>query len=180
MVTGQTGCPEIGTQTSTPRCSAYSVYRIEKLIHVTQTTLTMNRALQWRLGTLTLLLLFLNVEAPAQQPAPDLSGIWSGTFISSNSDISPFTVTVKINKNSKGHFVGDANLISDCLDSPRLTVTFNGSEVRLEGNDSKGDGVSFKGTLDATGTVLTLKYIINGSPSGRCEIDNGTGSMGKR
>jgi hypothetical protein len=52
--------------------------------------------------------------------------------------------------------------------------------VRLEGNDAKGDGVSFKGTVDSTGTVLELTYIINGSPSGRCEIDNGTGSMGKR
>ena len=87
---------------------------------------------------------------------------------------------MKINKNSKGHFVGDASLISDCLDSPRLTVTVDGSDVRLEGNDAKGDGVSFKGTVDSTGTVLELTYIINGSPSGRCEIDNGTGSMGKR
>jgi hypothetical protein len=129
---------------------------------------------------LAVVLLFLHVEAPAQQPAPDLTGTWSGTFISQNSDISPFTITVKINKNSKGHFVGDASLISDCLDSPRLTVTVNGSNVVLEGNDAKGDGVSFSGTLDSTGTVLELTYIINGSPSGRCEIDNGTGSMGKR
>jgi hypothetical protein len=56
----------------------------------------------------------------------------------------------------------------------------NGSNVVLEGNDEKGDGVSFRGTVDSTGTVLELTYIINGSPSGRCEIDNGTGSMGKR
>jgi hypothetical protein len=89
-------------------------------------------------------------------------------------------MTVKINKNSKGHFVGDASLISDCLDSPQLTVTVNGLNVVLEGNDARGDGVSFRGTLDSTETVLTLDYVINGSPSGRCEIDNGTGSMGKR
>jgi hypothetical protein len=134
----------------------------------------------WPICLLAVVLLFPHVEAFAQQPAVDLTGIWSGTFISQNSDISPFTITVKINKNSKGHFVGDASLISDCLDSPRLTVTVDGSHVRLEGNDAKGDGVSFKGTVDSTGTVLELTYIINGSPSGRCEIDNGTGSMGKR
>lgn len=94
---------------------------------------------------LALFLLFLRVEAPAQQPAPDLTGIWSGTFISRNSDISPFTITVKINKNSRGHFVGDASLVSDCLDSPRLEVTVNGSNVVLEGSDAQGDTVSFRG-----------------------------------
>jgi len=84
---------------------------------------------------------------------------------------------VKINKNFKGHLVGDASLVSDCLDSPRLEVTVNGSNVVLEGSDAAGDGVSFRGTVDNTGTELNLNYIINGSPSGRCEIDNGTGSM---
>jgi hypothetical protein len=136
--------------------------------------------IKWIIRLLGVVLLFLHVKAPAQQPPPALTGIWSGTFISRNSDISPFTITVKINKNSRGHFVGDASLVSDCLDNPRLTVTVNGSNVVFEGNDAKGDGVSFRGTLDSTGTVLELNYIINGSPSGRCEIDNGTGSMGKR
>lgn len=158
----------------------YSVYPMEKLSDVTQTTLTMDFARRWPIGILALVLLFPHVEAPAQQTTPDLTGIWSGTFISRNSDISPFTITVKINKNSKAHFVGDASLVSDCLDSPRLTVTVNGSNVVLEGVDAKEDFVSFRGTLDSTGTVLKLNYVINGSPSGRCEIDNGTGSMGKR
>jgi len=103
-----------------------------------------------------------------------------GTFISSQSDISPFTIAVKINRNSSGHLVGDASLVSDCLDSHRLDVTVNGSNVLLAGSDATGDTVSFRGTVDATGTVLKLNYIINGSPSGRCEIDNGTGTMGKR
>ena len=136
--------------------------------------------IKWSIRILGLVLLFPHVTTTAQQSAPDLTGTWSGTFISRNSDISPFTITVKINKNSKGHFVGDASLVSDCLDSPHLNVTVNGSNVVLEGNDTKGDGVSFRGTLDTTGTVLSLKYVINGSPSGRCEIDNGSGSMGKR
>jgi len=129
---------------------------------------------------LAFIFLFFHVEAPAQQPAPDLRGTWSGTFVSRNSDISPFTITVIINKNSTGHLVGDASVVSDCLDSHRLEVTVNGSNVLLAGNDAKGDTVSFKGTVDNTGTVLKLNYIINGSPSARCEIDNGTGTMGKR
>ena len=129
---------------------------------------------------LALILLFLRLETAAQQPSPDLTGIWSGTFISSNSDISPFTITVKINKHSSGHLLGDASLVSDCLDSHHLDVTVNGSNVLLAGSDAKADTVSFRGTVDATGTVLKLNYIINGSPSGRCEIDNGTGTMGKR
>jgi len=129
---------------------------------------------------LALSLLFLRLETAAQQPSPDLTGTWSGTFISSNSDISPFTITVKINKHSSGHLLGDASLVSDCLDSHRLDVTVNGSNVLLAGSDAKADTVSFRGTVDATGTVLKLNYIINGSPSGRCEIDNGTGTMGKR
>jgi len=129
---------------------------------------------------LALSLLFLRLETAAQQPSPDLTGTWSGTFMSSNSDISPFTITVKINKHSSGHLLGDASLVSDCLDSHRLDVTVNGSNVLLAGSDAKADTVSFRGTVDATGTVLKLNYIINGSPSGRCEIDNGTGTMGKR
>ena len=87
---------------------------------------------------------------------------------------------MKINKNSTGHLVGDANLVSDCLDNHRLEVKVNGSNVLLSGSDAKGDTVSFDGTVDDTGTVLKLNYVINGSPSGRCEIDNGTGTMEKR
>jgi len=125
-------------------------------------------------------LLFFHVEATAQQPAPDLTGTWSGTFVSRNSDISPFTITVKINKNSSGHLVGDATVVSDCLDSHLLEVTVNGWNVVLAGSAKNGDTVTCEGTVDNTGTVLKLNYIINGSPSGRCEIDDGTGTMGKR
>jgi len=141
-----------------------------------------NRAMtiKWPIRILALSLLFLRLETAAQQPSPDLTGTWSGTFMSSNSDISPFTITVKINKHSSGHLVGDASLVSDCLDSHHLDVTVNGSNVLLAGSDAKADTVSFRGTADATGTVLKLNYIINGSPSGKCEIDNGTGTMGKR
>ena len=116
----------------------------------------------------------------AQQATPDLKGIWSGTFISRNSDISPFTLTVKINRNSVGHLIGDAGLVSDCLKSHRLEVTVNGSNVVLAGSDADGDTVTFRGPIDNTGTVLTLNYVINGSASRTCEIDDGTGTMVKR
>jgi hypothetical protein len=115
----------------------------------------------------------------AQQTNPDLRGTWSGTFISKNSDISPFTITVKINQDSGGHLAGDASLVSDCLKNQRLHVRINGSNVELAGRDADGDIVAFSGTVDSTGTMLKLNYIINGSPSGRCQIDDGTGTMAK-
>jgi len=124
--------------------------------------------------------LFLHLGVSAQQAVPDLKGTWSGTFVSRNSGIAPFTITVKINKNSSGHLVGDASVVSDCLDSHKLEVTSNGPNVVLAGSDATGDTVSFRGTVDSTGTVLSLHYIINGSPSGRCEIDDGAGTLGKR
>ena len=115
----------------------------------------------------------------AQQTNPDLRGTWSGTFISKNSDISPFTITVKINQDAGGHLAGDATLVSDCLKNHRLHVGLNGSTVELAGRDADGDIVAFSGTVDSTGTMLKLNYIINGSPSGRCQIDDGTGTMAK-
>jgi hypothetical protein len=115
----------------------------------------------------------------AQQTSPDLRGTWSGTFISKNSDISPFTITVKINQDPGGHLVGDASLVSDCLKSHRLYVRISDSNVELAGSDADGDIVAFSGTVDNTGTMLKLNYIINGSRSGSCEIDDGTGTMAK-
>ena len=117
--------------------------------------------------------------ASAQQTTPDLRGTWSGTFISKNSEISPFTITLKINQDSGGHLVGDANLVSDCLKSHRLHLRISGSNVELAGSDANGDIVAFSGTLDNDATMLKLNYIINGSASGRCQIDDGTGTMAK-
>ena len=126
------------------------------------------------------LMLLMCVGASAQQTAPDLKGTWSGTFVSRNADISPFTITVKINKDLSGHLIGESSLVSDCLDSHHLQITLKNSNVELAGSDEKGDSVTFSGTVDNSGTILSLHYIINGSPSGRCEIDDGNGTMGKR
>jgi hypothetical protein len=118
--------------------------------------------------------------AGSAQTTADLKGIWSGTFISRNTDISPFTLTIKINANSKGRLIGDSSIVSDCLKSHRLQVSVTGSNIVLAGSDADGDTITFTGTVDNTGTLLTLSYIVNGSASGRCEIDDGTGTMGKR
>jgi hypothetical protein len=109
-----------------------------------------------------------------------LQGAWSGTFTSKNADISPFTITVVFASDSRGRLVGNASLVSECLKSHRLQVTVNGSNVVLAGSDADGDNVTFRGTLDNSGTLLTLNYILNGSAGRRCETDNGTGTLGKR
>ena len=64
--------------------------------------------------------------------------------------------------------------------SHRLHIKINGSNIELAGSDADGDSVTFSGTVDNGGTMLKLSYIINGSPSGRCEIDDGVGTMAKR
>jgi hypothetical protein len=40
----------------------------------------------------------------------------------------------------------------------------SGSNVELAGSDADGDIVAFSGTVDNTGTILKLNYIVNGSP----------------
>jgi hypothetical protein len=119
--------------------------------------------------------------AAAWQTPTDLEGTWSGTFFSKNNDIAPMTITVKISPNGKAHLIGDSTIASDCVkDVHRFEVSISGSNVVFAGSDEEGDSVTFKGTPDQSGTVLTMDYIVNASPSGRCETDQGTGTMGKR
>jgi hypothetical protein len=116
------------------------------------------------------------------QSTPDITGTWSGSFQARHVSpaVVPFTMTVVITSDSNGHLVGDASLVSHCLKSHRLHVAVKGSDVVLGGTDADGDNATFRGTLDKTGTLLTLKYLINGSASGRCEIEGGTGNLSKR
>ncbi len=118
----------------------------------------------------------------SQQATADVTGTWSGTFQPShpNATVLPFTMTVVISSDSDGRLVGDASLVSHCLKDHRLRVTVNGSSVVLAGTDADGDNATFSGTLDKTGTLLTLKYIIHGSASACCEVEDGTGNLGKR
>jgi len=116
----------------------------------------------------------------AQQPAIDVKGTWSGTFFSKHSNVAPFTMTVVINPNSKGHLIGNSSLNSHCLKGAQLEVTVTGSTVVLAGSDAEGDNMTLRGTVDSTGTLLTATYILNGSATGGCETDDGTGTLGKR
>jgi hypothetical protein len=109
-----------------------------------------------------------------------LQGTWSGTFVSNNANMPPFTITVILGPDSHGRMVGNASVVATCLKTHRLQATVNGANVVLAGSDADGDNVTFKGTLDSTGTLLTMNYILNGSAGHRCETDQGTGTMGKR
>ena len=116
----------------------------------------------------------------SQQTATDVTGTWSGTFQSDTANVAPFTITVVINPDSHGHLIGNSSLYSDCVKDVNLQVTVNGSKIVLAGSDAHGDSLTFRGTIDKTGTLLNLRYIANGSASGKCETDQGSGTMGKR
>jgi len=115
-----------------------------------------------------------------QEPAIEIRGTWSGTFFSKHSNVAPFTMTVVINPDSAGHLIGTSTLSSDCLKDVRLEVTVTGSKVVLSGSDESGDNITVRGTVDKTGALLKASYILNGSATGRCETDDGTGNLAKR
>lgn len=116
----------------------------------------------------------------AQQASADVRGTWSGTFFSKHSNIAPFTMTIVIAPDSRGHLVGDSSLNSNCLKGAQLQVTVTGSNVVLAGSDEEGDNITVRGTVDKTGAALNATYILNGSATGKCETDNGTGNLAKR
>jgi hypothetical protein len=114
------------------------------------------------------------------QAAVDVRGTWSGTFFSKHSNVPPFTMTVVISPNSSGRLVGNSSLNSECLKGVQMQITVSGSNVVLAGSDEEGDSLTVRGTVDSTGALLKASYIINGSASGRCETDDGAGSLAKR
>ena len=116
----------------------------------------------------------------SRQASSPLKGTWSGSFFSRHSNVSGFTMTIVINANSSGHLVGDSSLNSDCLKGAKLQVTLNLPKVVLAGSDEEGDSLTVHGTLDSTGSLMQASYILNSSPSGRCETDDGTGNLSKR
>jgi hypothetical protein len=120
-----------------------------------------------------------SISAQPPQQSSVLQGTWSGSFFSKHSS-SGFTMTVVITPNSSGHLVGDSTLSSNCLKGATLQVTASGSKVTLAGSDPEGDSLTVHGALDSTGSLMQATYILNGSASGRCETDNGTGNLGKR
>jgi hypothetical protein len=123
----------------------------------------------------------LAVSAGSAPRSPvDVVGTWSGTFQSRQPHFSPFTITVVISADPNGHLVGTSSVGADCVKDGRFQVTVNGSDIVLAGGDTENNHITFRGTIDRTRTLLSLNYILNGSASGRCESDDGTGTMGKR
>jgi hypothetical protein len=115
-----------------------------------------------------------------QRHTADLTGTWSGTFFPKRPDAHPFTITVSINPDSNGVLVGTSSLESDCIKNHSLHVDVAGSKVVLAGSDADGDNIIFRGSLDSTGTLLAMNYVVNGSASGRCESETGKGTLAKR
>ena len=130
------------------------------------------------------LLLFVSLSLPgsglAQQGPLDVKGKWSGTFLSNHSNVPPFTITVVITPHSRGHLTGSSSLNSECLKGVQLIVTVTGSTVVLAGGDKEGNNITVRGSVDSTGTLMTTTYILNGSATGGCETDDGTGTLGKQ
>ena len=118
--------------------------------------------------------------AGSSQRSADVRGTWSGTFYSKHSNVVPFTLTVEINPDARGHLIGTSSLNSECLKGAKLQVTVTGANVVLAGSDEEGDNLTVRGTVDASGTRLRSNYILNGSATGKCETDNGTGDLAKR
>jgi len=121
------------------------------------------------------------IMAAAASPEANLQGTWTGTFRSNHAHISPFTLTVVVGPDMLGHVINQTGLTSYCILRPMdLHVIVNGSDTVLAGTDEVGNTLTFHGTVDTTGTVLTLNYVTNGSASGKCESDAGTAHLEKR
>ena len=88
-------------------------------------------------------------------------------------------VTLVINQGVGVKLTGAVNLGSPCLRNANLQLTVSGLNVVLAGSGPNGDSITFKGTVDSAGTQLTLNYILNASASGKCETDDGAGTLDK-
>src|SRR5215469_12602177 len=82
----------------------------------------------------------------------------------------------KLSRPSRGRLQSEFGL----LQRGKTAGHVNGSKVVLAGSDQEGDSLTLHGTLDSTGSLMQATYILNGSASGRCETDDGTGNLSKR
>jgi hypothetical protein len=114
------------------------------------------------------------------KPSIDLRGIWSGTFVSNHSNAGSFTMTVVINEDSHGNLIGSSTLNSNCLKEAQLQIKVTGSEIVLAGGNEAGDNITLRGTVDKTGTALKFSYILDGSATGKCETETGTGTLARQ
>jgi hypothetical protein len=89
-------------------------------------------------------------------------------------------MTVVISQDARGILTGSASLNSDCLKDAQLRVTVTGAKVVLAGSNDEGHNITVRGTLDHAGALLKSTYILNGSSTGSCETDDGSGDLVKR
>jgi hypothetical protein len=135
-----------------------------------------------------------NAQSPAASPieptpsatgststAPiDLIGTWSGKFVSKDANADSFTMTVVIHEDSHGQLIGSSRLNSKCLKDAQLQVKVTDSEIILAGSNAAGDNITVRSTVDKAGTALKSSYILDGSATGKCETDSGTGTLAKQ
>jgi hypothetical protein len=119
-------------------------------------------------------------QSTSASRSTDVTGTWSGTFFSKHTNVASFTMTVEISQDSSGTHIGSASLNSDCLKGVQLKVTVTGSTVVMAGSNEEGHNITVRGTLDHTGALLKSTYILNGSTTGSCETDDGSGDLVKR
>jgi len=117
------------------------------------------------------------IQAGAATNSLPLAGTWQGRFSSRN--YASFPVTLIINQGVGVKLTGAANLGSPCLRNANIQVTVSDLNVVLAGSDANGNSITFKGTIDSAGTQLTMNYVLNASASGKCETDDGAGTLDK-
>ena len=111
-------------------------------------------------------------------PLGEFAGTWHGTLSSRNYTSVP--VTLVINRGVDTKLTGAVNLISPCVRNADLDVTTTSSTIVLAGTDAEGDTITFKGSLNDDATQMAMSYILNGSPSGDCETDDGSGTLTRK
>jgi hypothetical protein len=109
-----------------------------------------------------------------------LYGRWVGELGSKGS--TPSALMTAISPDETGGMTAKATISSGCLAgaSIDLEVTVDGETVSMAGSDPDGNSLTLQGTVDKTGAILTTRYSINGSATGRCEVDTGTGTLVKQ
>lgn len=138
----------------------------------------MHAAKQGRNWLLMLVLLTAVSVVALAQGQSRAKGNWSGRFSSHN--FASFPASIAITQDANGQLHGNANMAHPCMKAGKLIVTIVDNSIVLGGSDADGDTITFRGTIDTAGTLLDLSFVLNGSPSARCETDQGRGSMQKQ
>ncbi len=142
-------------------------------------TATLPKAARQQRFSLCVLAMIVAASAVALgQGASHMPGTWAGSFSSHN--FASFPVSINVTSDARGNLHGRASMAHPCVRAATLIVTQVGSNVVLGGSDADGDTITFRGTIDPSGTLLDLSFVLNGSPSARCETDQGNGSMSKQ